>query len=263
MLSLLLLTAIIGQGPYAWPAPPRPVPDPAKLSAPQVTPAVEAQEHTIGRIDSSTAAKSIVWLIPSGVKIDTRKLTDGKSLYFTGPPGTYRFFEVAIPATGEPQSFERVVTMKPHGPAPVPPPPDPQPTPPNPNPNPSPTPPNPVPPTPVPPPGPGKYGLIRLAFDEAMRITTQARFKSTALAGFFRSVQSAIRAGTINNQKQLDAALAGYVATVGVDAPAWEPWTKAVLPKVVSIVKAAPLLQRLQVTADCLGEVADGLAEVK
>lgn len=264
MLTLLLSFALLGQQHWLPPAP-RAVPDSARVDPLQATQPVEAVEHTIGRIDASTGAKSVVWLLPTGIKLDTRKLTDGKSLYFTGPPGSYTFYEVALQSTGEPQSFERVINLKAAGPSPTPVPP-PNPTPPNPNPNPQPTPvpPAPVPPTPVPPPGPGKYGVAGVAYAEGIKVPLPAREKSPALAGAFRVTQAQIRAGTIRTQKQLDDSLnEGYAYVVGTDRKAWDVWAKVVLAKVVSVVQATALLQRLTVAADCLGEVADGLAGVK
>ena len=251
---------LIGQ---MWPAP-RPVPDAARIAAPTSTAVVESQEHKIGRIDASTQAKTIVWILPSELKLDTRKLTDGKSLYFTGPPGGYRLYEVAVGTAGEPQTFERSVSISAAGPTPQPPAPiPPTPTPPNPsppNPEPSPTP-VPIPPTP---PAPGKHGVARLAFEEAAKIALPARTKAASIAAGFRGVQASIVAGAIKTQAALTGALdAAYAAAVGSDRPTWTAWQKIVLAKVVSVVSAAPLLSRLTVAAECLGEIADGLAVLK
>ena len=239
--------------------------DDAKLPSPSSTAAVEAAEHTIGKIEATLSAKQTVWVLPSGLKLDTRKLPDGKSIYFTGAPGSYTLFEVAVNATGEAKTFERSVTIRAAGPTPQPP----APTPPNPlppAPNPLPTPPAPTPgPQPAPsPPQPGKHGVARVAFDEAMKIALPARAKAKPLAGEFRGVQAAIVAGTIKTQAQLTGALdAGYAAAIGADRPAWTAWQKAVLAKVVAAVNAASLLAKLATAAECLGEAADGLAAVK
>lgn len=121
IMLVALLSSAIGQS-VPIPSPARAVPDPAKLLPPQSTQAVESVEHFIGRIDSMANTKTIVWVLPKELKLDTRELTDGKSLYYTGPPGTYTIYEVAIPTTGtgKPQQFERQVVIKPDAPAPVP-----------------------------------------------------------------------------------------------------------------------------------------------
>lgn len=255
MLTLAILLSTFAQP--RWPIPqPRAVPDPAKLVAPQPSSPVESTEHLIGTIHASSNAKTIVWILPSELELDTRKLTDGKSLYFTGPPGDYRLFEVAVNADSkaEPQTYERRVTIKRKQP--------PGPTPPIP---PGPPVPIPVPPIPVPPVPPvNPNGLTKLAYSEAMKLPPEARVKSAALAAAFKAVSSAIVAGAIKSQADLNKDLndAAKIA-LGDQARAWMPWQSSILSSVGKVVDKAGLLKKLTTVAECLNECASGLELVK
>lgn len=254
MLTLAILLSTFAQP--RWPIPmPRAVPDPAKLTSPQPSSPVESTEHLIGTISASSQAKTIVWILPSELELDTRKLTDGKSLYFTGPVGEYRLFEVAVNADSkaEPQTFERRVTIKrKQPPGPVPPVP--------------PGPPDPLPPKPPQPPAPpvipdGPNGLTKLAYTKAMEILEPNHAATCKnLAAGFRAVASAIAAGAIKNQADLNKALNDAATNaLGENAKNWKPFQQTILARVGEVVAKAGLLAKLSTVADCLKEVAAGL----
>lgn len=252
MLTALALSVIVGQG-FNVPSWPRIVPNPAKLEVPQPTQPVEITEHYMGTVAASAAnAKTLVWVLPAGLRIDTRKLSDGKSLYVTGAPGTYTLYEVAVDDKGTSQQFERTVIVKADAPTPPP-----NPTPPSP----VPVPPVPVPPAPPSPPGPGKYGVAPLVFEMAMRLPQDAKVKSAAVAAAFRSLASAIGAGGVpllsiasETRRQLDA-------VYGSDAKVRSAWLAI---ETAAIAKLKPQIKlNAADIASAYSEIGDGLAAVK
>lgn len=211
---------------------------------PQPTEPVTVPIYRIGTLNASSDAKKTAWIFPSENKLDTRKLPDGKSILFTGPPGTYRVYEVALDEKGEPKTFERTLTIIGEGPAPQPP----GPLPPGPN------PPGPTPPLP---PGPGKYGVAPLVFDMAMKLPPSAKEKAPAVAAAFRSLSSAIAAGTIGmmqvsgeTRKALDAAT----------SPFGSQWAAV---ENAALAKLKPQIKSLAGVGEAYGEIAVGLGAVK
>jgi hypothetical protein len=221
---------------------------------------VESTEHLIGTIQASANAKTTIWILPSELKLDTRKLTDGKSLYFTGPPGDYRLYEVAVNADSkaEPQTFERSVTIKPATPLPTPPvpvPPVPVPVPPKP---PDPVPVPPAPPTPQPP-APGKYNVAPLVYDLAMKLPADAKAICPNVAAAFASLSADIALGKVGLLKIASETRTRLDAAYGAKArPLFLPIEAAA----IAALKPQLKLNAANI-AEAYGEVASGFGAVK
>jgi hypothetical protein len=200
-------------------------------------------------------AQAYAWLV---VPSKTFFQADGGSriAFASGKPGLYTFVLAAI-VDGKVEIQPHIVSVGDAPPGPQPPNPPPVPVPPGPIP---PRPPD--PPAPPVPPTPTALGVSRVVFDEAMKLSPEAKAKAPDLSAAFDSLAAAISAGTLSGLAIGKETRAKFNEAVGDRAAEWKAVDKAVQAKFRLLV-AEKKLQNTDDLAAAYREVAGGLAKIK
>jgi hypothetical protein len=228
----------------AEPAPPPPAGVAARIEGPD-----SAVVGDLVILDASHSEGADFAWVAVGANKGFLPVDSGRRFVFaTAQPGKYTFI-LAVGGGDQVATDTHELTIE----APLPPGPGP-------GPGPSPTPPDPALPD-------GKFALAKLARDWALSIDRESplRRRQTAqsLAGSFRSIASAIAAGTLSNAESiLEETRSANNRALGDQVDAWKPWGARLADTLTSLHRDG----RLRTTSDYVTawtEIAQGLEAVR